>query len=1207
MNEKQKAGFAQWYKIHSIESNYRLVHQEMDRAYSKIEGVLSSSGLNLSPRVLMMSRTAPDRIDARNELVERYNQNRSDREQLPDAEKTANTVYQNLLGDVLEKYDFNSGNIVSRWTKSLAAGLTADVVEHPFLTLAGIAAGTVVGPVAGVLEGTVPTLVSRLVKSGIVAGTAMVPLRVAENKTKEELLKETEAYLSTWMTDAAAGAVLGEIFSVVNKGVSRALDYRATQTALRTALADAPAEVRADFVSFLQRELPQGTATYKSFIRDRENLKLLGQAFLDQDTETMAKILQEPTEIYQPKAPVDLAEPLQNATPLDQTFSDYINALKGLELMPEGALTEEAFSLYLNKIGKNNVQESIRRIPQSRRSSPTKLFASVLEEARRADTADRGAARAAITELSLERYPTIRSNRQYLEQDLDKLSSTLDSLFLENEPIKELSEALTEGFSRKEINSLRKDLVQPALDLNYLNTKLSTIEKILRVASNSESVNGKYLSGFTLMNNVRNALNVQIEEVRHISKRESISLNKDILDIVRNALKSDVADTSSVDITKLADAMITGKRGVGNKEYAIASRLKQYLAGANDRLVRYGAPAIENINDYWPNLWDPAKVGATTELQFVSTMGRLIDEEATRALATSRGRPIGAMNNFLRDMYQRIRADQPPRKTRNRATGDIVFSGDRIIVMKDGAAWVEAHELFGRTTDAAEVIGKITSSVRKKEHSASIGIYSDLDAEQMTAEIFRYLRDISSDKSDKIGMNLNDRKKMQKDLRLGEAQFQDVFKRSVSSTIEQEPIGGFVGGLLKLSKNSMLSTAFLTTLFTDTFGSMSILKGAIGMRNTVFREVLTLVSRADRRELTKIAAVGDLLNESLANKLDHSLWAKVKLSGEVVVSAPSALNSAISEFGEQRARVVYTSFLGQNKGKSLKNLPKDLRRFLERNGITEAEWEIYRKLKTLNLGNGVELLAANTALGGNTGNSKVIRKFALAERAAVNIGATASTALGETARIKPGLFPGSKAVAYFVDPFANITYSLFISQMSVFVDALANNRPAFAKMVIAMMMGGVITTAAKQALQGRNVAKIADDQEELSRFLLRSFMYASIFGKPAEMFVEAMEGTNQASALGMAAYQTAKALATLSPEGTFGAYQNLALSLNPYRNIGLIGQVAQKHTIDQLFMLLDPEGAIKKDQKLAEKLNNGQIFELRYKWLRNNPKPRRFR
>ena len=1177
-------------RLHKLETDSRVLLKENVDSFKNIEGVLGRAGYDVFSGVFSGNDLASvKRAQARDKLIDEYNQKfNGRRSKLPTSSAQLNRTLQRLQNELGRDFDFNNRTLRQKVTDfgvNFLTSLWYDFADHPIL-FAGVALG------APVVAASAP--VAAL---GWVGGLSVDAMTLALFKTGEikdiqernallnkEIPSQLEALPGNIVEGFAAAAgfkVLGKVAGLASRGLLQGtrgvLDKRkmtkgvtALQGQLSRTMADATAEERAQVIAGLKRYSPSGVMTYADKMLSDESLKKYFNAVVSGDDRAARDILSDLGAIVSPenRISLDLLEK-NNATSLN----NYLEAETAVQ-------TERSFDL-------TNLDKELRYgtfdiAGGTELSDQRRAVGSIVTELKAAN--ESGAITDAQFSDAVGRVGTTNSLaggriRRNFTELMEQRKSSFSGLLKEGALNEEnFAESLAENFSFERLRGMKnRDL---AVKINKTNNQIAVADRVLTAALGSESTRTGFFSGNSLAVNVKNSFNAVLENIDSSVTREINETINGLMQSVATSMKSNNARLSQLDLASFIDSIMSSTSSRGVQDTA-ASAFKRKMIDWEKRLIANGleVSAFDGIGlgQYFPNNWSSEKIFGVSKEFFVNNMVSLVDEEAMKKLARARGKPINDIRVFLGERYEAIRVGKGARNVAT-TTGDMLFSGDRVITMKDGASWVRAHELFGKSTDASEVIPEILKKYHKLLVNSELGVGNTRDIDVFNRGLFNSLKEIAVEKGATKASN---------EIAQTEKVFnQMMYDQMQGHTGNLSALPKYLGYFLKLKKKAMLSTASVTAFFTDFFGSMPLMKSTLGIRNQNFVKFLSSIPVGSQKEINKILAINHHLNTDLVSRMEYGF---VKRTWKDFWGIPDLALQKVSDFSTFRANTVYATFLEDHSKKPFMMLPKQLRGFLSNAGVSPSEWEIYRKLPAYELAYGVKARFAGHIQNTTNANSAVVQKFAVAEKIATLIGAPENTKIGAVQGRLRGNTAYTQFLSFLVDPFANISYSLFLTQWNSLIQlGMDKGANAITLAATQLLMGGYLTYGAKAALRGKKVDFNSPNA------LVQSLMYSNIAGNFSDIIIDSWLGFNSGVEVpGLGLLNSA----LKGQKGLFSKLRNEALGLNPYKNVGLAGQVIQRWTVDQIFQLLDPEGYDAYIKNMTKKNENGELRDWAFRAL----------
>lgn len=1198
-SENQISVFNAYYKLSRLNQDYQFIEKNIIDKVRSVEKQLALAGFDISGDAFRKkSVLSSERVQAFNNLVEQFNKKYKGVRSLPTTSQITSQFISEQREQLAQQYDFNNQGFLKRvggFATQLGYGVVHDATKHPFLFTGGILLG---GAVGGQLTRTGGLLANKIIQrfavDGTILATAGIGTTTDENKIKELLQEDKLSQLAELPKNFAKGGATGVVFMgatkglfYTGKGAVQGLEKgsflyknytarRKLENFIASELAEAPASVRAEIYDEILKQNPNSVLSLKDKIVSREQLKTYADGIINNDKEKINNVL---SSIGSDFSLANMAVP-ENITVENELLNDYLKHLETKNITTN--LTEDFKNDILGQLGRNGIENAEGIFTDFPKFTRDIINTGADISTERIRTISRTA-----TKLSTAEFPEFtRYSEQFITNNKGQDSvfaireKAIKNLYLTDNAIDKNITELTKGFSLDEIRSLPENKRKSAQLINKTNNQIKFIENSLSVANSSDNLGTSQTSGNSLMNNLRNVMNANLELETEKIEQEIGQFFDEIKSTISRNANSGETSIDSVELSAIYDAVKNTFQGRETTN-TIGSKIKTKITEWDNKLNQYGFKGIsESIKGkHLPNIWSPSKVNNVSKEFFVNQMYQLIDKEKIAEIALANGRPITDFSSFLGNMYDRIRLNYSSRFGKN-STGDLLFTGDRILVFKDGQSWSRANDLFGKYDQAGAYLTEVFSRYRKKLQLVSLGLDNLEEAKTINKNMFNAIRDIIARKEEKIDVS--------KDLSTAERQFELMLTDFTSGNSSMMPdVPKYIGYFLSLSRKAMLSTAFVTAFFTDQLGSIPLLTKSLGIRNGHMRTILDSMKTLTNEELRMILGMNSTYNRNaLATLMDKSYLAQTR---DAVFNFPITSLNTVSELAESRAKLLFGTAVEQNAEISFSKLNKPFTDFLKKNGITAKDWDIYRQLPSYDLGYGAKAKLSGYLRNSQTEFRNVIDKFALAEQSALITGSPTNTYLGRTSKLRAKSSVFSQILAYVTEPFISTAVTIYHNQFNQMMEFLVQqNSDAFSTVLLQLLFGGYVTYYAKSLLKGEN-----PDYNDRNA-ILQSLMYSNVAGPYADWIIGELLGFkgNENPVIGL--------FTNLAKGNKKGLYQKLrtaSLSLNPYRNVGLAGQIAQRHTIDHIFRLIDPEGYAKYNKRLVERMDKGELEEWAVKAL----------
>lgn len=1223
----------------------------LENVYNNLELEMVRRGIRRNGLAFTYPLTHPRRVEERDRLISQYNLDNDDAK-LPTTEDALGTVNYYLVGDTTRDGNLSDPRLkyrAARWAADFAYGVRSDFVQHPILAtsvmlgvpFAGYAA--VAGAIAS--EAAVATFVANRAVDGV-AAALLSQLGYSERKEIAQLTnQEISSRLGSVPRDFTEGFITSAALSLLFKGVGKTykslgLPHLPTP-AFRRALSTSP-EARAVLYDNLKRHSPNSIFTPAAAKRFADIKNAWGISILDGASEVTRQISSVAVNTIKPLQRLSflpknrttfaarLAEEVLQA-PIADELAAYRSARVKINegLSTDATLRQTAITSTLSGSGfrvngevprttwqtaRGIIEESIKTVRQYREQLAG--FDELIRTTRTVEREPAGALRgsgstggdaggggagggaefgpvrpdirpyegaietlkeirSALTDSLFDDYPLTREFLKDLPNTRRALEEAVQTLYINGKPSTITPEILiNQSVTRSslaKVNRIRREAIFTILsEINRANIT----EGILATVQGSEARFTGSVKLNRIYHNVRNVMNSALSETNVLLTDSTSTLNRDIIKTITKGKKLSNASLNDLDVVAFADAMLSKDiSGVAGTEAAVAGMVKDWNERWYQELMQRGFDVGKHEN-YMPNMWDPKKISGYGKKEFVETMINLADVKRMQDVARQNNRPINNVKGFFGSVYDNITTDLSATVTTD-TLGNTTSTRSRIIFFKEGQDWFDAHTKFGKSTNVFDVFENVTGSMKRDVRRATIGIYDPTGVVNMNSRIFNGIRKAAKSKQSTDAFNVTAQA-----LKLGEVEFRNILTEFAGYGLQPDKSSVLLTALGSTLNIARLSKAFVTNLFTDAFGSMSIMKRSIGIENTVLKEMFGVLNRASRQELQEVLAVSTYLNESALSDLNLKLPFRVAKKGALM---PLELSNQIGSFNDIRARLVFTHHLAKQQPFTFEALPQKTRAFMLKNGIKAADWEVYRKLPSHDIGGATVLSAHKLRNSKQLLNKRIFQLFANMERQATLTGAPRTTPFGSSGSLSAGASPYAAFRKQVIDPYTNIVQSIYLTQFNAMLDILRwQNKGDISMLMGGVMTGGYITYIAKSFLQGRK-PDIASPQAAVS-----ALIYSGFFGQGVDDLLSSVVWGDYSSPI--------EDITNAVKKPNFKNLRGAASLVNPYRGT-LVGDMVAKYTTDQLFGIIDPEGARAYDAMLMRQVDEGRIFEARQKLL----------
>lgn len=1202
--KKKKPGFFDFWSIANRQKDINIRLNVLVDNFEKIETMMNVRGIKTDSQDFYLPILSPQRRTTRDLLIQEYNQNNPDKPKIPTSSEIIENLESVLLAPLTQGKDFENLNTLDkaeRFISLLGYSVVTGAIDHPYITIASfLGGGVAVSSLSSVFGSIIPwqTVSSALANgtfAGIVSATMGLVDTNKENKVNELIGREKIDVWSKAGEDLLVGTLIGGGLTLTAKGIKEfsKLTYGKIRSLRKSPEFNASPEFRAAVYDEIKRYSPSETMDINNRAIFEKDQKDIAKAIINNDRNEIDKIMQRDgaKQIIPRKNMLEsFAERDINIT---QEPINKLNEINNFEpkLLIEG-IQSENIKRYIRESGYRGSEiplSDFAKIAGERAYRITKKLQAKSElpniTTQEFNEAKQKAAKSINTltkqtsELLLQPTPL---TKKYITKSNQRIRSGLKSFWQSGNASKiNFADILTDSITENQLVSLDKERRSALLKVIAQVKRARVTEVMLNIAETSSDKKiplGKAI----VYTNTRNTINALLEQARKEFNFDLSKLTEEVLGAIQKAKKTNGANLKSIDVRELADAMLNPKQsGVSNTEANIARIIKKWSFQQHNKLLNQGIN-ISWAEEYMPNMWDPNKIVKYKSSEFASDMLGFVDEKKMLAIFKERGAPIKNMYTFLETMHSNIVKDRSPRIYKL-GQNDIINTGDRSVIIKDGTSWLQAHEKYGKSTKTEDVISSIINTYRQKNNQAVTGLASADSINSFITETFDALKSIAKERFLKPTGSNKKYNSIIKSLTEGAEEFKNVLTEFSGFGLSRN-VHPMLSSITHFYKKAATSMSFVTSLFGDAITSMKIQKNITGIkRQSPLFGLDKLLSKASRRELEEVLGIARFMNNQALSHINSSIPSKLFLK---TISFPKTLLEGTSKISNIRAQLSYTHYLATQRKRAFNNLSNQLRSFFSKNGITAKDWDAYRSLPTYKLNNSTNVMSSNYLKNqGMLKDGRIYKLFATAERQAMLIGAPESTAFGRIGSIRSeNTGPLMYLTSELIFPFANITRTLLDYHYVSLVElAYAKQWDAVATSLIATIMGGYTIYMAKNLLRGNKV-------EFNNKSLANALLHAGFFGPAVEDILSHI-------AWGQQKNLPEQIMDTLSKGLTFRGMHNLINQFNPYRNFSVAGDLLMKYTSDQLFKLIDPEGAEQYELMLRNKLDNEQITEWKAKIL----------
>lgn len=1174
------ATFGDLYELQRRRSNVKMRQGLHSMYYNQILSALSTEFLINEPEI-NLSDTDPERVALLDKYIDLYNKKYPDRP-LPTTNDVAQYIeweyfspkeginYEGLDKTGLEKLAFKG--------KKLAAGIVSGTVNdfsnHPITSVAAIvalpmASSYILGRVG--LAGWRGYL-AYVAAEGML-GAAATTISTYDQRQIEELVQAEQK--SEYLQNAIPGFLLGAGFSAAIRGAGPAVRALKGKEAFPAAELATP-EARADAVFALKSARPSSMLTPEATQLLSGDLAEFEAALSRGDRDAITEIFSRERIANIPKfeGGNEIHEAARDILATKKSFDSFslLGENETIESVING-VKNERFKGLLSGGKYQSVDEFVDQFGEQLAREYRSIEASRLS-GRAPDPADytEGGVINELTKVITKPYPTLR---KYNPAALDSISSDLRVLLVNRPTELKLSKIVSGNVNANDLHRMTPKKREATIKiLRTLHIAKDSEAMLQTLSQRIETFGPDRTAG--VASTIRNFRNTQATSADVEFSNRSSSLVNDVMASVRKE-KGHGATLSNLNSEALADALLGLPSDGHLLERSVAHKVQRFVDESADKLIAKGFD-IKAMDNYLPNAWDIEKLSSVNQSSFRETMLELLDFKKMEEIANNKGRPIKDRRAFLDKMYNNIKADRSPRLSRNQS-GDLVSTGDRILVFKDGASWARAHQLYGRYEHASEAINMIISSYRKLNLKTIAGFNTPNEVLKYNKSLFQGMKALAAEKGAPA--------KTIQALTTLSKEFENVFMEINGFGLNTGHAPVLIQMGANIFRKAMLTQAWVTATLTDLFGSASVLTNTIGSSSLVYRKLQLQIAKMSNKQLRQLIGVTQYISREEAFMLKDTM---VVGTARKVLNTPNYFLGGSARHTETVSKVLFTHELANKARSTWNNLPKRLRNFLASNGVTAKEWEVYRKLPKYNIGHDTHILSANYLRNmGILKDSALYRKFATIENIATFYGSPKSTLFGNQARAK-SFYGYANFRANMRDPFANISQSMWMYQYHAVRDlVLQGEYSAATRAVAGVLFGGFTTVIAKDLLAGRKT-----DFKDPKTYI-RALMYSNIAGIFVDDLLSALLGFHTAELPS----EIIGKLARGEKVNWYKAGTRAVSTFNPLNNFFLIGAIAQNYTTDRLFRLLDPAGAAKYDVQLYKQLQKGRIYRWRYDVLKN--------
>lgn len=1182
----------------------------LTKAYNERERVLFSQGYAIAPRIQQLGPFSPEYLAEANQIVTAYNQKFPDNP-LPTNEELQRSLLINLHDTQGVDLSVNNlGEYLAQFFAGAAVQTYDFSIKHPIISALALVGG---GLLTNGLTTTVgiPLFLSAVTANGVLGGALALYEKEVKSSVLQNVAPEVKAELGldeepdtilTAAEGAFGGATAAVVFAGAAKTIGSAVKLGRYTTRISKRYSDIYSRQLDNLSSLAKNATPLERAEIVDLIKMQEPSSIYTQAektllisdmrdFLNSSADNNMVHAQEVLDVESPLPRMteesiqisnELAQPLEGQVPtyLDITAVDSI-----YESVQESF---DSFNRNFSKEASNETGTTTSNIPESN------------------GTAGVGTVQSAGTSATT----TPNTAEQYIVRNFPK-SKTF-----------ELNESFT-GPLRRAINNIEEGGIEfkpegyVAADIKNFNAAQTELALRFNLALNNAIFNEVVLiSTINALNkklfratpawyrpeNIHTALSHIIDSTVETYNNKGIkaieTISQNIIDAITAYSKQAGVMPDTIGII---DAIT--KKNSNTKYLGIVNSINEGFNTLNNLLIEAGVePMFEPGN--FSNVWDSNKFSQVPKEQFITDGLNNFDFGQMNAIANKRGRALPIdQKEFLSNMYDSVRASNT--ETR-----------ERIVILNDGAAWLRMHEKYGSVSTYAEAIEFNFFSAKNRIVKAQMGLTS-LQSVQNTVNA-TYSAALNAIEGS-FDISVADRNNFKKQL--------------VSMLYKDHGLlygkDGVIVSLLRLSRKVMLATASISAFFADRLAAIPSMAKTLGTNySTTFKLIASTVGDStNNRILRNVYNITSDYNRRLSKQardtravsLNQKLRKNVANLGNYIWDLPETTLNAVASKSEQLSGQLFGSQLAEISNMSWAKLPGTLKEFLGDVGIQEKEWNIYRQLPNFILDETTPLKSTNyindlyemkdpgllnimEKAGISAADLRfALTKFRLAETQAINRGSPRTTILGRTLRPKEYHNPLMQIWAYVQFPFTGITYvanRVFIQNTLNF---LRNQQYGDVATTAGLALSAsALTWYTRQLLKGN------PNPEVNERAITTIISNSGLLSIEAEAFAELIMG--EASVFSNDSYRLPLTTTFLhAPYRRFvkgkdvNWYKTLSREfrqLNPVSNVGMLGMLFNKYTINSVFRLLDPEGARAADEELYRRYQKGEITKLQYELLR---------
>ncbi len=1158
------------------------------------ERKLLSVGIEVPEEVYLLGNIHPERLAAVDTKVDEYNRLIAGTSE-PLMQSSAEIRAQILATSQIDPR-FADQSFLTRAITNAGPMLLSHAMNHPLQFTISILGSTAVGigAAAGLTALAVPAAAASFITSaGFIGYNVVESVLKQKNSNERGLIKVFELdpvdLKETALSAGADNLAIELLLKGVGIGVPFALRkvggvYEWSRSGARSIVDDMGAAERAEVISSI-RSTPVSTAfngaESELLVKNYANARFRGD---DAAAEEIAKT---------PSGYVTNTENFNNMVKAEAPKNTGITANTQLEaasnLIDYTQAERIGFDDYINTTRGSNGEVSgastYNRLVGDGASTDGGFLQSINRMA--SQPANSGAQGQLAGELAEQQF------RHSYDQVFEHVVSQPRGEFIQSSlatAIKRLWQAEVDApppstaISAEQIFSFKtEEKIRAAANYNKKVAELSTWETLLRAGTMTGKENNLF-SGLDSLGKIRNVYNATMELVESQSVQPVVSVLEEAQLSLAKLLKVDEGVFQLPAHADIVDGVInpTGKNRYNSK----SAIFRQAINKIKSQGIEKGL--YSKLDDGWfPNMWDKERIRSVGQAEFIEEMIGLVDESRMRQAVTASGNIYKNSTDSLGKIYNNIAADQ--RRVKSDASGTLrTLRGDRLLFFKDGASWYAAHDLFGSedVPSAFSALRNFAINASDDIVQASFGVHSLEDINTFTNVLHNGLGNMAKAQ----GLSIDSGKLANLELQFKEAMLLH------NGYVLPGKLGRLLGFLKNTTLKGMTAGAFVPAAVLDPLGNLPIAGTMFGLdRLTSYRSAKTILkkmTKAERNECffflkTSINALTTEVNEML-NGPGKPVF---KSLGRKIFNSSHDLTRKISNNNEVMGAALFSRATHLNKSTPWTKLSMDYRAFLERFGINRADWDSYRKKKSVTVGGNIDLMSARYLI--NQGDrSAVVNRFAVAEVGSALFAAPKNTRLGRTAKVRTGATVASIVQSDLVEPFANVAYNNILGLGNLQIEHLYAGR--FGQFVINsahVLFLGLLAVEVKKLLRGE---KPAVD----SRSLALAMMYAGFSGPTGDALIEQfMFSSGGINLWGFELPVAAGAKLIGKKRNVFLALHRTMRAKLPF-NQTLAANILQKYTTDILFALLDPEGAKAYEDRLQKDFIEGKTTALS-KWSRS--------